>query len=604
MAQFNDDNLTEEELAIERARLREIAGPAIPSPPTNIEIPGPPNEAAARRGRDIRQTVARDILGRLEGTESKEFLDKLRLNANLGSENAATPANAASGFTNPLPSPDRLPAGQTEIGASVDRLSPQQPDINLAGISPASFDDPAAQLDLPPGRPLEFLGPASEADLARAGLLAEPAPPGFFDRVGDAFGDAQRIGPAAAQMGEIPFGAIGDAFSNIQGELGGLPPPLNIGDSLSQTDARMAALDEQFREEAELRGDVSGATEAGLAVNRFGRQVGVGAGGLASDFAEGAGNFFEPISDFFGGVAGGEIETNPPPQETPELDPTRGVETPGAQNETSNDGTAKEQARAANPIIGPLQEPPVSETFLSNTSGQESDGGLIGQTQFSDLPQGGGISINNPAIDGPPLPGTEIIRGTNRTFQPFNEEDIGFPALGEIPVGDDRIEQLLNTGFPRAEVPDVIRAEAQTRLAASNAARATQVRGPDGKLYEGFNIINADGSVDTVRLANLAPLGTNMVQTTAKDKVTTVAGETVESTRAVFYEMFEDADGVTTLKPMRITTAIDPQMLRDNNPGEAAAADAEAQRLNPNMTGSDLEAEQHRLLVLILSSDQ
>ena len=571
------DELTEAERIAEEERIRALAGDPV-EPHTGpmivdgepFAIPGPPDEATAQRGRDLRQSVARDILGRLEGNESQAFLDKLKLNANLTPENKATPANANSGFTVPPPTAARNMITMPPSGGGVPTFA----DVERA----------ARGLDQQPDAAPPVVG-------NREGFenYTNPIEAGYAQL-------ADRLhGTGEFAPGEDTF--LHDFARNI---------PSAFPNTIEQ------ALDTE-------RFDAAGGFEGAEGAEEIGSVVGDKLLGAGAQMSRTVGGFAQDLSQPFitaGKFAKGFLGIG---QDGPEAamaeDAATAVDGVDLQNEQVGDGSGRksddavvqnEQGDVGGEVIsGPNGEPATTQTFKSDTPGAEGEtatGSGLGQTPevpevppttFEQTPTG--LRVNNPDLGGPPPTGMEIIRGLDRSYQPFDEQGNIPLGSGEIPFGDDRLEQLDNLGFTREQVPEVIRSEAQQQLAAGNAAKATTIKGPDGKLYQGFNIIQGDSTVDTVRTENLVPLGENTVQTTSTIEQTGVAGDKTKVTQTQTLEFFEDANGQTALRPVRIDNTVDPQVVKDANSikWQAAQQAVAAQGL----TGQAAEDAAYKLLL-------
>jgi hypothetical protein len=490
-------------------------------------------------------------------------------NAGVESENKGQPANGEVGFTPPVnrSSPIDIPprGGAVPSMADVERagrgvLNVDVPPHELANQIPSSAED-LAQQQFAKDNSLDLFEAQLETDF-----------PSIFER-------NLKFDDRGMPIGEVP--TSGGGFFE-----GGRDLLRGTGDLFRRGFPSLA------RELPEIPTELAAAATGKSTPGTAGRAVVEQGISSVFDTAFAAGeDFLRPlgtINDFVADFARGGPRTAQAEQlEVDDPDPTGNqvVEPQGQDNMADAAERAAQDAANLRVPPGPA-EPAVSTSFVSDEAGQES--AAVG---FEETPTG--LSVTFPEVDGPPLEGTEIIRGLDRSFQPFA------PGAGEIPFGDDPIERLQNTGFTRDQIPDVIGAQAQALLARGNAYKAATITGEDGRDYLGFTFVDENGEGQTIRLDQLASVGDNLLQLPFEIPYTDPLGDTIalESTRVV--EIFRDPEtDEVILRAVRQDDTADIEAMKRDNPDVWTAVQAQAAKENKG------EPRALELLKLFLEQNQ
>jgi hypothetical protein len=312
-------------------------------------------------------------------------------------------------------------------------------------------------------------------------------------------------------------------------------------------------LDERIAAAEALEGtpaEVAGA-QARLGVNTVADQ-------LASITGAVTGDILSPVAEFGAGFFGGL--DGPPQALAAGDDPTGAVDAlSGEQGELSIGDTAEREAQEdAVRDTGEVAEnvPPVSPNLVSDQPGVES---------FPLVGPGRG-------------PGTEIIRGVRRTFQP------DAPGTGEIPLGETRIAQLRNIGLdPEAAVDAdiayteadaaLINAGANALVAQTNASLQVDIPRADGTTVRGLMVIDpsAPGGVRIVPTDILVPLSDQIIVGTEEVATTGPTGETIALDKPIFFEPVQTSTGTQMRQVPFDGSAIDGQLIAQNPIGFAEA---------------------------------
>jgi hypothetical protein len=289
--------------------------------------------------------------------------------------------------------------------------------------------------------------------------------------------------------------------------------------------------------------------------------------GRLNPLVEGAAGIYTGI---FGGGGGNqanaadEITTNIPPTPVAEEDP------PGNEDvdDQGNLSRADASQKAAEDNVGKgggKGEEPTSFSYISDENGVQS-----GPTTFEETPTG--IHINNPELEGPPLGGMEIIRGLNRSFQPFNEQGRVDPDSGEIPFGDDAFERMRNSGLSADQAIDLTGEQATAQLAANNAVTQINLPQDDGTTLMGLRIVDpeADGGIRIVPTDVLVPLTETMAIASESYASPDGLGGLIELDRPVFLRDSPDGSGITRIQVTPGNAGASALLLNEKNHGPFA----------------------------------
>jgi hypothetical protein len=493
--------------------------------------------------------------------QNRQDIRALFNNAVVESENKGQPANGEVGFTPPrsVSSPIDVPPRGSAV--------PSMADVERAGRGVLNVDVPPHEL---------------------ANQIPSSAIPSFDQpELAAAIPDLPTSGGGFIEAGRDLLRAAGGLVT------GDNPVDRFIGEHLlPNTRSEFAEADAEIRAAGEGFADADAGGRGRVISNVAGEAI-EGAFQTGSGVIHDIARPFDPLIRGAGGFLSSQLGIGGPETAQAEANESVGDKSivpetglPAADAVTALEDEVSRQASFRVPSFRGGGEPAVSTSFVSDESGQES--AAVG---FEETPTG--LSVTFPEVDGPPLEGTEIIRGLDRSFQPFA------PGAGEIPFGDDPIERLQNTGFTRDQIPDVIGAQAQALLARGNAYKAATITGEDGRDYLGFTFVDENGEGQTIRLDQLASVGDNLLQLPFEIPYTDPLGDTIalESTRVV--EIFRDPEtDEVILRAVRQDDTADIEAMKRDNPDVWTAVQAQAAKENKG------EPRALELLKLFLEQNQ
>lgn len=584
-----EDELTEEQRRLMNIRAAKAVGIA-PNlgPPPPMTIDGiPAREFTTRENMAQQQGKTFQQTDEGVGFQGRELIGPAAV-AEALSANKAAPANAAAGFT---PPPDIAPPPNLNPLAGVSLPDQRMQDIRgqMAGIREAMAN--------------EIPVTASQDEVDQLAAAGQPVPtgvpsPAFDDPVGatadplaalemaQAFAQPQIDMPPPGLPGFDPQTDPLNIMPNLPEDLdaavasAGLPPQSEYGQPIpgyfdageSNFSARLNELEARLAEEE----DLEGAAGLGQNINRGASRIGRGSQGLGQDIAEGAvelaGDVWDPISDFVGGLSRSQGGPAMPtadaatvPRESVDGDGAAGGEQGGEARGDLAEIEVQEKSRQDPDLFANV--PASGEMARSNQAGVES--GPV--TDFVSRPNR--ATAADRALGAELLPrdqrgsGVEVIRGLRRTFQPIdgptsideNGNTIGGSSVGgEIPFGRGTIDRFFNMGFTMDEAADLafraeqadtalIAAGAQALVAATNAVLDDNVpmRMANGDIVRGMIFVDpsSPGGIRMVPTTELFSLGQALVATFTEIDTTSPTGELIKLKTPVFFEKVLTDDG-------------------------------------------------------------